>query len=197
MPNWCSTNYLVEGDEAQLNELYNTMNELATAEESLVENGFGKTWCGNLVAKLGGDWNEVWCRGYWDCPDLSTIPYKDGSKRKGLCFWVESAWRELSEWRHFLNEKFPGLQFYYVSEELGCEVFETNDIDHHFFAEKYIVDLGDGSEYYKCDESSELVDRVKEALGRDDLHTVKDCIDAIKNDKDNDYSIRIVQYVKD
>lgn len=197
MPNWCSTNYLVEGDEAQLNELYNAMKELTTAEESLVKNDFGKTWCGNLVAKLGGDWNEVWCRGYWDYPDLSTIPYKDGSKRKGLCFWVESAWRELSEWRNFLNEKFPLLHFFYVAEELGSDVFETNDIDHHFFVDKYIVNLGDGNEYYTCDEVPYLIDSVKEALERDDLHTIKDCIDAIKIKKKDGYSIRIIQYVAD
>lgn len=30
---------------------------------SILPNGFGKMWLGNLVYKLGGDWEKLRCRG--------------------------------------------------------------------------------------------------------------------------------------
>ena len=66
MPNWCFTSYVVTGEEKEVCDLYEKMLSLEEREESLVENGFGKSWLGNLVTLLGGDWNTIYCRGEWE-----------------------------------------------------------------------------------------------------------------------------------
>ena len=56
MPNWCYTSYVVTGDEKEVFDLYEKMRSLEQRKESLVENGFGKTWLGTLLpcsAKTG------------------------------------------------------------------------------------------------------------------------------------------------
>ena len=62
MPNWCFTSFVVRVEDKEVCDLYEKMRSLEQREESLVENGFGKTWVGNLVTLLGGDWNTIYCR---------------------------------------------------------------------------------------------------------------------------------------
>ena len=66
MPNWCVTNYVVEGKKEELDDLYQKMKGLQGMEQPLVENGFGQTWLGCLVQSLGADPEDVGCRGNWD-----------------------------------------------------------------------------------------------------------------------------------
>ena len=54
MANYCDTSYVVEGNKEELDNLYNTMYKLQNMEKPLVENGFGTTWLGCLIAELGG-----------------------------------------------------------------------------------------------------------------------------------------------
>ena len=55
MPNWCWTSYVAVGDKKDIRDLYKKMKSLEDSEKSLIENGFGNTWLGNLVTILGGD----------------------------------------------------------------------------------------------------------------------------------------------
>ena len=63
MPNWCDTGYAVTGDQEQVKDLYQKMKSLSDNPESLLENGFGKLWVGNLVYLLGGNTENIYCRG--------------------------------------------------------------------------------------------------------------------------------------
>ncbi len=64
MPNWDYTQYKIKGGEEEVAALHNTIKDLDQREESLLPNGFGKLWLGNLVHALGGDWNDIYCRGH-------------------------------------------------------------------------------------------------------------------------------------
>ena len=76
MPNWCFTSYVVTGEEKEVCDLYEKMLSLEEREESLVENGFGKSWLGNLVTLLGGDWNTIYSRGAWlDLQKMKTMEH--------------------------------------------------------------------------------------------------------------------------
>ena len=67
MPNWAYTQYHAVGDKEQLQQLHSIMDELESMKApGLHENGFGPSWLGNLIIKLGGDWEKIYCRGYWD-----------------------------------------------------------------------------------------------------------------------------------
>lgn len=84
MPNWSYSSYYVTGDKEQIKMLHSIMLELEEMKSpGLHENGFGSTWLGNLVIKLGGDWEKVYCRGYWD----NLLLHEDGT----VSFSVESA----------------------------------------------------------------------------------------------------------
>ena len=64
MPNWVYTQYKIKGSESGVAALYKTIQDLADKEESLLPNGWGKLWLGNLVKALDGDWEKTYCRGH-------------------------------------------------------------------------------------------------------------------------------------
>ena len=132
MPNWCNTSYVIEGDVEEVKSLYETMKELQERETPLVKNDFGKTWLGCLVTALGGDWNDIYCRGDWS--DLEMI-------EDTLRFSTQTAWGACDEVFDFIREKFPSLSYLYQSEESGMAEYWTNDVEGKYFTDKYIVNL--------------------------------------------------------
>ena len=150
MPNWCFTEYRCCGKKGELVDLKEKIDHLNSLPEPLVENGFGKLWCGCLVSLLGGDWNEIFCRG-------EIVDY--GFFGCTLNISVMSAWSQLEEWRKFLKTKYPNIQIYYRSEEPSEIIYETNDVDgKSYFPERYILDFLDGPAYFNSlEEAAEYV----------------------------------------
>lgn len=172
MPNWAYTQYLAVGDKSQLQKLHSIMDELEGMKApGLHENGFGPTWLGNLVIKLGGDWNKVYCRGSWDNLQLTD---------DCIMFSVESAWGELNEVRHFIEEKVSGIKLYYQTEESGMCIYQTNDDTGTYFPERYYLWIEDGeSEYYRS--LSGVIKAVEETTGSRNLKTLNSCIKALES----------------
>ncbi len=160
MPNWCSTAYAIEGDAKEVKQLYELMKGLQERKEPSVENGFGTSWLGCLVDALGGDYNTVYCRGYWDCLDM-----KDGV----LCFTTETAWAPCNEILDLVREKFPSLRYYFQAEEPGMAIYETNDSEGLYFPDRYYVDActpdeGYDSEYFST--LPEVYEWIEELAGQ-------------------------------
>ena len=126
MPNWCSTEYYVVGSKKELSDLNEKMEKLENRKESLVKNGFGNTWLGNLVKLLGGDWEKVYCRGQWMCRVYN-------KENNSLTFTTETAWCEMDEWREFIESCYKTIKMLYVTEEPGCGIYQTNDLEGVFF----------------------------------------------------------------
>lgn len=99
MPNWASTTYVMKAEPVQAKDLYDKIESLNQMKEPLVENGFGKLWMGCLVNLLGGDWNKVYCRG-----EITSCDLEDDH----VCISCETAWGEMPEFRHFLEQQYPG-----------------------------------------------------------------------------------------
>lgn len=135
MPNWNSTNAVITGEEKQVMAFGKLLQELESLPESLLPNDFGKLWCGNIVHKLGADWEKVYCRGW--ITDYNIV----SPDRINLS--VESAWGELAEVRKLVISKFPGIEIYHQSEEPGMCIFTTNDKDGRYFPEKWLLDWND------------------------------------------------------
>lgn len=173
MPNWAYTQYHAIGDKEQLKKLHSVMDELEGLKDpGLHENGFGKTWLGNLVIKLGGDWEKIYCRGYWD----NLVLHDDGS----ISFSVESAWGELNEVREFIEEKFPGVKLYFQCEESGNGVYETNDDTGEYFPERYYLWVeNEDTEYYTSLEA--LATDVEKITGSQNLKTLDSCKKALES----------------
>lgn len=188
MPNWCYTNYVVKGRESEVAALHKIIQDLEAREESLLPNGFGKLWLGNLVHTLGGDWKKIYCRGR-----ILDHHIEDGS----LMLQVESAWSEPSETRHFILEKFPGLTIIFQAEEPGMCIFETNDKDGIYFPHRWLLDFNDESRdlyFYEYFETlPEAADFLKEyCLPGVEVEATKESIlaalDNYQNEKPDDVS---------
>ena len=137
MPNWAYTTYKIKGSESEVAALHKTIQNLADMDESLLPNGFGKLWLGNLVHALGGDWNDIYCRGQ----------ILDYSLENGILkINTETAWGEMSETRHFIESKFPSLEIYFQTEECGMCIFQTNDATGEIFPERWLLDYNDEKE---------------------------------------------------
>lgn len=134
MPNWAYTTYKIKGSEDQVAALHNTIKDLAEREESLLPNGFGKLWLGNLVHALGADWNNVYCRG-------QITDYKLASGI--LIINTETAWGEISDVRHLIETRYPSLEIYFMTEECGMCIFQTNDATGEVFPERWLLDWND------------------------------------------------------
>jgi hypothetical protein len=142
MPNWSTTDYFVIGSTKEIMDLNKKMEKLENRKKSLVKNGFGNTWLGNLVQYLGGDWEKVYCRGEWMCRDYD-------KERNALTFTTETAWQEMNEWRRFIESCYKTIKILYVTEEPGCGIYQTNDKEGIFFKSKYILDYGEDVEYFE------------------------------------------------
>ncbi len=142
MPNWCSSSYVIEGNAKEVKELFGIMSSLEGRETPSVENGFGTSWLGCLVDALGADWNKVYCRGDWN--DLEMV-------QDTLKFSTETAWGPCNEVFELVCQKFPSLNYYYMSEETGMGVFQTNDVDGKYFTDKYRADICTPEEEYLCE----------------------------------------------
>lgn len=137
MPNWAYTTYKIKGSEKEVAALYKTIQNLDQREESLLPNGFGKLWLGNLVHALGGDWNDIYCRGQ----------ILDYSLENGILkINTETAWGEMSDVRHLLETKYPSLQIFFQTEECGMCIFQTNDATGEYFPERWLLDYNDEKE---------------------------------------------------
>ena len=160
MPNWCFTQYAIKGDQKEVTSLYNTMFNLQNRRESLLPNGFGKTWLGNLVHALDNKPEAIECRGDWDANSLELSD--DGTLLK---FNTETAWARCNEVETMLSLRFGDhISIYYYEEEDGMGVFRTNDAAGEFFPDQVIIEDEqlDEREYFTNDAAlAWLADRLE------------------------------------
>ena len=154
MPNWCDTTYKCVGDPKEVRALHKVLKYIDRRKTTIVRNGFGKWWLGNLVTKLGGKWEDYCCRG-----EITGYSF-DGDV---LEITQYTAWCEQEGVRRIIQEKFPGIKVYYREEEPGCEVYYTNDTTGNYFPETYFLDSYDEQRYF--DTIEEAAERVTEIVG--------------------------------
>lgn len=152
MPNWCYTDYVIEGEKKEIDALEKMMNELSAMEKPYVENGFGNNWLGCIVEKLGGDWRKIRCRGDWN-----ELRKENGTLR----FNTETAWGSCNGVLNLICEHFPSLSYFFIAEEPGDELYITNDTDGKYFPERYYIDLCTLEGAYDGDYFTEIEDVYK------------------------------------
>lgn len=65
------------------------------------------------------------------------------------------------KWRKFIESYFKTIKILFVTEEPGCEVYQTNDKDGVFFKSKYILDYGKDVEYFETiDKAVEFIENL-------------------------------------
>lgn len=81
MPNWCATDITIHGKDNEITSLWQHLQK--ATERSVVENGFGDTWLGNIVEYTGNSWKDYSCRG--------SIIYMDNPVREEIIIQQEDA----------------------------------------------------------------------------------------------------------
>lgn len=185
MPNWCDTIYKCVGDPKEVRELHKVLKYIDRRKTTIVRNGFGKWWLGNLVTKLGGKWEDYRCRG-------EIIDYSfDGDI---LVISQYTAWCEQEGVRRIIQEKFPSIKVYYREEEPGCEVYYTNDTTGDYFPEQYLIDNDEEPRYFETIEDaaewvSDLVGHIVEADSTYIQTALDEYVEAQENSKEYFYSL--------
>lgn len=191
MPNWCDCTYKCVGEPKEVKSLYRVLKYIEKRKTSIVKNGFGKWWLGNLVTKLGGDWEKYRCRG-----EITGYNMEDNV----LTIYQSTAWCEQEGVREIIEERFPSIKVYYREEEPGCGVYYTNDSSGEYFPEIYYLDSYDDCEYFRTIE--EAADCVSEIVGKTIPPIENDIVQALDDyveqydDEDVWYSFHVFEVVE-
>lgn len=155
MPNWCSNNISIIGnDEAKIKNLYQLLKNWTSKVSE--PNSWGEKWLGNIVNFSGID-KDVSCRGCIEGLDL----YKNT-----ISFWTETAWAPaLKMWvlvcNKYLGDEDVNWNIYYTSEEPGEGLFCSNDPD---IIDSYTIEVWEDNDWL-ADSEYEVPDtRVVELL---------------------------------
>lgn len=179
MPNWCDCTYKCVGDLKDVRSLYKALKYIDKRKTSIIKNGFGKWWLGNLVVKLGGNWERYRCRG-------EITYYELNGNILTIC--QNTAWCEQEGVRKIIEEKFPSIKVYYREEEPGCGVYYTNDANGEYFPERYYLDsYVDDSEYFTTIE--EAADHVSGIIGEKvepDKNAIEEALDEYMEELDDE-----------
>ena len=178
MPNWCLTEYKCVGNPKEVRALHKVLKYIDRRKTTIVRNGFGKWWLGNLVTKLGGKWEDYRCRG-------EIIDYSlDGDI---LIISQSTAWSEQEGVRRIIQEKFPSIKVYYSEEEPGCGVYYTNDTTGDYFPETYFLDSYDEQLYFETiEEAAECVSGIVGCTVEATIDAIQEALEKYVEQKENE-----------
>lgn len=135
MPNWCSTHIEITGSSENIDLLYSKIDEWRS-----------KTKHGDLdqILELAGiDVEKYSCRGTLESCLLCIV--KEGDEY--LVLDTETAWTPMIKmWRAIIEKYVPDVKLYWIAEEPGCEIYETNDVDYKRFDYDYVIDYSFSAE---------------------------------------------------
>ena len=169
MPNWCSTDYQIVGNRTEVQNLYNKFKQVVTTDRSYEKDSTtflpNSSWLGYVVKdilEIDPKTESIPCRGHivWLEEEL-TINDDDTATFQ---LQTETAWSDCRKLFFTLMEKFD-IEVFFMTEELGCGIFETNDKDSRYFTSQYIFDdFEEGMEYYSS--FDEVADELKKHTGK-------------------------------
>ena len=143
--------------------LHDALKYIDKRKTTIVPNGFGKWWLGNLVTMLGGNWEQYPCRG-----DITSYSLENETT---LMIWQNTAWGEQEGVRRIIEEKLSSIKVYFQEEEPGCELYATNSFTH--FPERYLLDSYEEPLYFV--DIEEAAKCVADIVG----HSVEPSVEAI------------------
>ena len=143
MPNWCYNSEVIAGPKEEVKPLYDNL--VKWVHKDICPNGFSNGWLGNIVGWSGiescknpGEWKYP-CRG-----ELSDdFDYSEDGDESIIQFSTETAWGPFPEtWYAIVQKYAPGARYYFMADEPNMAIYESNDINHRFFSEEFVVSYG-------------------------------------------------------
>ena len=185
MPNWNTTDYTLYGNKENIKRLYTDLKKTVDIDRTKESKPFtflgNSYWLGYIKKSLLPEVEE-------ELPARGEISYIEeeiedhDNDMASLKLTTETAWVACSELMDKIAEKYD-LQLFYYSEEPGCEIFETNDLEGQFYSFRYMVDSEkEGIEYY------DTFEQVAEAIAKmtgirlNNISEADDKLSAFNND---------------
>ena len=185
MPNWNTTDYTLYGNKDNIKRLYTDLKNTVDIDRTKGSKPFtflgNSYWLGYIKKSLLPEVEE-------ELPARGEISYIEeeiedhDNDMASLKLTTETAWVACSELMDKIAEKYD-LQLFYYSEEPGCEIFETNDLEGQFYSFRYMVDSEkEGIEYY------DTFEQVAEAIAKmtgirlNNISEADDKLSAFNND---------------
>lgn len=184
MANTCTTEYMFEGEGAQIRALHSALDKIVKAKRN-EDSCISATWLGYVVNNvLNMNVLDISCRGEFFLGDVANCPYDDDKLILEVSAYT--AWSPCIELFDQLAEMYD-CNLFWVAEELGCELFQGNDSTGRYFNDTIIVYTeSNGTEYFTSQEDA--LKYIQESAGDENLtwHKAK-CLD--------DYYIYEIDYV--
>lgn len=185
MPNWNTTDYTLYGNKDNIKRLYTDLKNTVDIDRTKESKPFtflgNSYWLGYIKKKLLPEVEE-------ELPVRGEISYIEediedhDNDMASLKLTTETAWVACSELMDKIAGKYD-LQLFYYSEEPGCEIFETNDIEGQFYSFRYMVDSEkEGIEYYDTFEQVAEVIAKMTGIRLNNISEADDKLSAFNND---------------
>jgi len=185
MPNWNTTDYTLYGNKENIKRLYTDLKKTVDIDRTKESKPFtflgNSYWLGYIKKSFLPEVEE-------ELPVRGEISYIEediedhDNDMASLKLTTETAWVACSELMDKIAGKYD-LQLFYYSEEPGCEIFETNDLEGQFYSFRYMVDSEkEGIEYY------DTFEQVAEAIAKmtgirlNNISEADDKLSAFNND---------------
>lgn len=183
MPNWASTTYTLTGKDAR--KVFDIIEKYSNNL-----NDHNRFWLGHVVEDLNNGKCDIYARGWVNDWDIESD--------ESIILYCETAWSELSEWRHFVESKFEDLKIYYICSECGMEIYMYNNPD---FESIYEVDT-ERNGIQEFDSEKDMLQYVCEYINKKEVGTRKEVEKSVEefNEKadDDDYIyIHEYEYIDD
>ena len=185
MPNWNTTDYTLYGNKDNIKRLYTDLKNTVDIDRTKESKPFtflgNSYWLGYIKKSLLPEVEE-------ELPARGEISYIEeeiedhDNDMASLKLTTETAWVACSELMDKIAEKYD-LQLFYYSEEPGCEIFETNDLEGQFYSFRYMVDSEkEGIEYY--DTFEQVAEAIADMTGirLNNISEADDKLSAFNND---------------
>ena len=185
MPNWNTTDYTLYGNKENIKRLYTDLKKTVDIDRTKESKPFtflgNSYWLGYIKKSLLPDVEE-------ELPARGEISYIEeeiedhDNDMASLKLTTETAWVACSELMDKIAEKYD-LQLFYYSEEPGCGIFETNDVEGQFYSFRYVVDSEkEGIEYY--DTFEQVAEAIADMTGirLNNISEADDKLSAFNND---------------
>ena len=185
MPNWNTTDYTLYGNKENIKRLYTDLKKTVDIDRTKESKPFtflgNSYWLGYIKKSLLPDVEE-------ELPARGEISYIEeeiedhDNDMASLKLTTETAWVACSELMDKIAEKYD-LQLFYYSEEPGCGIFETNDVEGQFYSFRYMVDSEkEDIEYY--DTFEQVAEAIADMTGirLNNISEADDKLSAFNND---------------
>lgn len=161
MANWASTSYRIEGNQKDLQELYNLCKAFMDKERPVMEEGASENWEGNIILALGEEIGDSYIRGF-----IQNLELSDGL----LSIEAEEAWGA-TDFNKLLEKHYDGMKVYFIVEEEMCEVYATNDAEGKYFNCRSLLTSYVDGEYHREEfkNKNEALKYAAKLLGRDSV----------------------------